>query len=88
MREKLLQLLLRIHNGESIFRPEDSSVAALERFQESAKILKRASDSGLLEETFFSRNHSTGKDCYDFIRLKNGLSFRGMQCLENESGNL
>ena len=88
MHEKLSQLLRRIHNGESIFRPEDSSVAALERFQESAKILKHASDIGLLEETLFSRNQSTGKDCYDFIRLKNGLSFRGMQYLENESGNL
>lgn len=78
------QILSEIKEGKKVFKPESSSKEDMREFQSVAKLLVWADKEGLLDNAIFHKETRTAYSWYDHILIKNGLSQRGEEYLENE----
>lgn len=57
---------------------------ALAQFQPTAKALRYAFEQGYLDKAHFHRETSSGNSSYDWIRVNNGLSYKGTELLTTD----
>jgi hypothetical protein len=78
----LRTLLLQIKDGKKSFGPASNNPADMEAFQDAAKALAFANDEGLLDGFASHKESYTGNRWYTVVMIRNGLSYKGQQYLE------
>lgn len=82
---ELTDILKRVKNGESSFKPTDGSPEALRQFQPIGKALAHANREGLLERCEFSKDSIDGDLYYNLAIVIGDLSFKGEEYLRQET---
>lgn len=80
--EDIRAILRQINNGQRSFRPASDSHADMEAFQDVAKALAFANSKGFLDGYVSRKESYTGNRWYVLAMVKNGLTYRGQQHLE------
>ena len=80
---RIESILRRIFNGEKVFKPEDDTPEALEKFQHIVKILSHCHDQGWLKSYNPHLNCTTAIKVYDLVSVFEGLSDAGNEYLNS-----
>lgn len=83
--EQMKEILRRIHDGETCFKPVSTKTEDVKAFQAIAKRIVSAKDRGFLVKANFQRSYMAGtySDILNIV-VSGGLTFEGEQFLLNE----
>ncbi len=83
--EKMKEILRRIHDGETSFKPKDDSPEAVKEFQTIAKRLRSAHEKGYLVNAHFRVSNMRETAGYTLnVIVTGGLTFEGEKFLESQ----
>jgi hypothetical protein len=81
--EQMKEILRRIHDGETSFKPKDDSPEAVKAFQPVAKRIVAAHEKGYLVNAIFSRSNENSYSYIEDITVTGGLTFEGERFLSS-----